>query len=374
MREDPVNSCSRFKAMGTARCLLCLGVLLACIGASGVAAPASASQIGLGPCDPPIESAPSKPASNARLRIDRDTAIQTLKHVQRACQLLQKLGASDLAEDKPAIRSKFKELIGRLGRGILEPIVIQYPDLRGQDFISISKASAEQCRPLSSVSPASEPKRCEPHMGPATASYLRRTINDAKHLFISATGTQLCKDREPKACIDKVIDIISEMGFSTTTIYNDYPQLWLIETRESLNRALKEEPRTHASDASFRRAAPPHGSVKLSPAALSKLRDFSKNLARSESSCEVIAILWVKETSWKKPDDAEWTKKGPGLSIGSYVCSQVPPEIIETQGGVKVMFSSDDPGRFVGELVDFESGEFVLKPDSAADPSSIHPE
>src|SRR5262249_39501136 len=152
--------------------------------------------------------------------------------------------------------------------------------------------------------------------------------------------------RDAKALMEDTVDVVAEFGFATNPIYRAYPDLWLAEVRAGAER---NAPRTPESDEAFRKSVPPPGTVKLSGGALFVVRKFMTDVQRCGGRDEVGAIRWVEQMSSKGPNDAEWRKSGPGLSLGSYSLRQVPPDVIETIDGMKMVLSAPDPSIFVGK-------------------------
>ena len=163
-----------------------------------------------------------------------------------------------------------------------------------------------------------------------------------------------------ETCIQTMMDIAAEIGFADTPVYSSFPGLWRIALKEA--EALSAQTRTAKSDAAFRKAAPVPGSVKLSPAALSEIRVLVETDRReSGDTCEVIEIWWVRESRSKGPEDSEWKTAGPGLTIGASPCTQIPPDVVQTIDGIRIVFAGDKAGRFTGKVVDRENGHFVLR-------------
>jgi hypothetical protein len=63
----------------------------------------------------------------------------------------------------------------------------------------------------------------------------------------------------------------------------------------------------------------------------------------------------------KGPNDAEWKISGPGLGAGTFSCTQVPPDVIDTLDGIPIVFSGKDASQFAGKMIDRENGSLVLK-------------
>jgi hypothetical protein len=82
----------------------------------------------------------------------------------------------------------------------------------------------------------------------------------------------------------------------------------------------------------------------------------------AEQHCDAVAsISWDGEEQWKGPNDAEWHKLGPGLSLGAFPRRQVPADAIETIDGLEIILSAPDPSIFVGKVIDYQDGKFQLR-------------
>ena len=106
--------------------------------------------------------------------------------------------------------------------------------------------------------------------------------------------------------------------FCWSPIDLNHPRRWRLKLKESLTRA-SVRPRTARSDRAFRRAAPPLGSVKLTPAASSYVREMLDSIRRQAGNrCMLATIDWLQRMRSKGPNDTEWKVTGPGLGAGYF--------------------------------------------------------
>jgi hypothetical protein len=63
----------------------------------------------------------------------------------------------------------------------------------------------------------------------------------------------------------------------------------------------------------------------------------------------------------KGPNDTEWKVTGPGLGAGYFSCAQVPPDVVRTIDGIRIVFAGDDASRFAGKIVDRENGSLIIR-------------
>jgi hypothetical protein len=178
---------------------VCIGV----VGGLGLlASPVLAQSPAAGdPCTPALSGTPLSPLSiRSQIRIERDTAVVIAKHVQRACKFIGRL-PREAATATSATAS-------RLRLEVLEPIYREYPDLRGRDLTS---------NQTSETQPRSEAKGRlhSERMGPATAVYLRWTLDEAQRSFLNTPIVKLCSAAKDKECAQSVVDVVAR-GVSQT--------------------------------------------------------------------------------------------------------------------------------------------------------------
>jgi hypothetical protein len=274
--------------------------------------------------------------------------MSIVRHVQRACGLMQELLATKEVATERRITAGINLTVATLWKDVLLPLYRAYPDLRGRDLRQVPDSDI----PGATISKV--------QMGPATATYLRRVLLRAQTGLSEKLHDVDCGSREKQDC-DRLTDIVAEIGFAGAPIYSSYPKLWQVELREGFRRGASQ-PRTPKTDAAFRASAPPRGSVQLTPAASAYLRDMLRSIRRQlDDECVVVAITWTLGMRSKGPNDAEWTTSGPGLSAGAFSCTQVPPDVIDTLDGIPIVFSGKDASQFAGKMIDRENGSLVLK-------------
>lgn len=325
----------------------------------------AASPVASDPCAVTEQRAAPSPRLQARIQIERDSAVYIAKHIQRTCRLIGDLARDNSIQSDRQTAIELRTLSDKLREGVLAYIYREYPDLRGQDLTSAQTKEDERINALRDArnalldkAPRLEPAR---QMGPATALYLRWALVDARTSVSKAFKRRPCGAALVETCIQALMDITAEIGFADAPVYSSFPGLWRIALKEG-DALADAQPHTAESDAAFRKAAPTPGSVRLSPAALSVIRDFLDTLRReSGDTCEVVSIFWGQETRWKGPEDSEWKTAGPSLDIGAYSCKQIPPDVVQTIDGIWIVFGGDEAKRFTGKVVDRENGKFVLR-------------
>src|SRR5215216_1066930 len=82
----------------------------------------------------------------------------------------------------------------------------------------------------------------------------------------------------------------------------------------------------------------PPGAVSVSPAALKMVREFGARVGRapSDGSC-VTGFEWCFARSVRSRPDAPWEDVGPGLGLGAYTRSDLPPQVIQRIEGVELV-------------------------------------
>ena len=309
------------------------------------------------PCSSPSSSTKeAKRGPPAIVRLERGAAIVVGKHVQRACQLVNDVLRDPLVRDKK-LQTELRLMTVALREEVLAPIYREYGALRGQDL------TATQIVPPSKPDGsdvAAQPSRSS-QIGPATAIYLHRTLSQIQTRLSRIFGKLPCKSNERRSECSKALDISAEIGFAGSPIYLSYPRLWSLKLKDGMKHA-SAQPRTARGDEAFRKAAPPPGSVQLTPAASSYVREMLGSIRRQVGNgCMLAAITWTQATRSKGPNDVEWKVTGPGLGAGTFMCDQVPPDVVRTIDGLKIVFSGDHASRFSGKLIDREEGRLVLR-------------
>jgi hypothetical protein len=282
---------------------------------------------------------------HARIQIERDAAVYIIKHLQRSCRIIDDLVKETSVQADPRVTSATRVVVDKLRGNVLEYVYREYPDLRGQDLTSTESILSSRLA----------------QMGPATAIYLRWALTDAETNFLSSVSKAAVglDCRGPDKCT--LMDIDAEIGFADAPIYKSFPDLWRLAMKEGEAVAAAQK-RTPEVFASFRRSAPPRGSVRLTPAASSYIRQMLDELKRGGmTDCSVAAISWSLGGAYKGPNDTGWTKTGPGVSVGTYDCANVPQDVVQTIDGVRIVFGGDSASRFANKTIDLEGDHIVLK-------------
>jgi hypothetical protein len=292
------------------------------------------------------------------IRVDQDASLYIAKYAQRACRLINSLADDISNRDKSQIVSALRAVNAKLRDTVLEPIYRQHPDLRGQDLTAAQTYNPKI--PEDIGTPVAASMR---HMGPATATYLRWVLADTLTGFRKASA-EICTakaEAEAEKCAQGIGDVFAELGYAATPIYSSYPDLWRLNLKEVDTNFPPR--RSSESDAAYRKAAPAPGSVRLTPGAASTLRAMLASERRDiGKGCRVASILWSLSSSWKEPTDTEWKKTGPQFIIGTYRCSEVPPDTVRVIDGIPIIFAGEDASQFAGKLIDIEkNGKVVVK-------------
>ena len=286
---------------------------------------------------------PGQAARVQRAQLDRGTAIHIAGHLQRACRHLAGFVEDYRPRLKPDQLAKLTALTDRIRASALEPIYRAHPGLRGLDLTERRAPRAQKIARASAV-----------RLQDALKDVQTR-IPDAFAAFYALASTQ-----DIQALAERIAGVLSEFGAASQPIYRRFPDLWDREVKTVL---LMASPRTDESDASFRKSAPPPGTARLSPRALSWVGEFLAAVRKAGGRDEVASIGWAEEVSTKGPDDTQWRRSGPGLGLGSYGRRQLPPDVIETIGGLPFVFSAPNPAIFTGKTIDYQDGRLVLVPD-----------
>jgi hypothetical protein len=125
---------------------------------------------------------------------------------------------------------------------------------------------------------------------------------------------------------------------------------------------LPSQPRTEESDASFRKSAPPRGSVKLSAAALKFVKLFLRQIrSKALRDDQIASISWARDRRWKGPNDAACIDQGAGWVLGAYSRTQLPPDVIDKVGGIEIVFGAEDPLSLAGKTVDIKDRKLFVR-------------
>ena len=228
---------------------------------------------------------------------------------------------------------------------VLGPIYRSYPDLESTSL----------------------PERNPQKMLRATRRDIRRSTavrlsDDIAHLQqqiykLSAESLGQPADRNAaEKAMQPFADAAAELSFAEKIAFDAYPKLFAKKFD-----AVPEQPRTEEGDASFRKGAPPLGSVRLSDSALLLIKSFMRQVRRDmPKSDHVASIGWTTEQKSKGPGDADWIDRGSGWVLGAYLRTQVPPDVIDKVRDIEIVFSAEDPSSLAGKIVDAKNQKLFV--------------
>ncbi|MCP3418980.1 hypothetical protein NLM16_33220 [Bradyrhizobium brasilense] len=277
------------------------------------------------PCRVQVASA-RRPKPAAPIRMSRSSALYVIRHVHKACRILA--GAD-------ADRSRSSSIRADLYESIVRPIYRIHP--------SVAAASSKPFTPRALHATSQD-------IGRSTAQRLNNEFARLQR-DISKLGQdsvrQSADESTAKAALEIFLDATAELGFAGHIAFDAYPDLFAKSFDD-----VSAQPRTAESDAGFRKAAPPIGSVKLSDAALTLIQSFMREIHRSSRRDQVAVIFWAHDRRSKGPGDAAWSGQGSGWTLGSYERTQIPPDVIDTVRDVEIVFSAEDPSALAGKTID----------------------
>ena len=280
--------------------------------------------------DPCWVEASAKPVTP--IRISRRGAVYVIKHVHNACRLLA--DAADEGSRSDSIRADLYD-------GIIGPIYRAHPNI----------AYALRRPPVAKVFHAT-PRDIERVSANRLNDEIARLQKDILKLGGDKVDRSVDQSAATKA-LEPFIDAATELSFAGQISFDAYPDLFA-------KIPVPDQPRTPESDAAFRKGAPPHGSVKLSDAALALVQSFMQEVSRIQGGEQVAAIGWAREQKSKRPGDKEWSLSGAGWTLGAFRKTEVPPDVIDTVRGIKIIFTAEDPASLAGKTFDAaKQGLFV---------------
>jgi len=312
------------------------------------------------PCFAPLAGTGRTRRPQWRAHLTRDVAVYVIKHVQLACRQSNAFVAEqhDLLQQRGGLADAtlFAE---NLRTHVLEPIYRAYPDLRGKDLTPGTTGEERIAGALSGHGPPPQ------WMGRRTALRLRGLLNEAQQQFSRATAKLSAPVGSDKidALDQQLLDMVAEVSFAASPIYRSFPDLWKAQSIRAWHLANTSAPASDAKPPGI----PPPGTVHLTESALSYARRFITAVRQQVGEEPIAAISWDNESAWKGPQDADWHKLGPGLSLGAFARRQVPADAIETIDGLKFVFYAPDPAIFVGKMIDFADGKFQLRDQAPGD-------
>ena len=315
------------------------------------------------PCAVGASASPQQPG-RGRIVLARDIASYVARHAEIACAKLDAFLHDVVPGDATAV-AKARAIQGELEIGVLRPLFSLYFELRDRDLTAADAPGAAV-----KLGPSGKPPSPR-QMGFATAQHLYWVSGDADRRFSDSVmpiaskrfGTEAPKDeagrRQAAAVLSEFEDIGSEIGFVGSPAVRNYPGLWKVRERE-LQARIKDT-RTPKSDANFRETSPPPGSVRLSAAAAAQMRAFQIGLQKEDHGCHVLGVSWSTMTRWRGPDDAAWHETGPSIGIGAWGCGQIPPDVVRTIDGIRLVVSDDKDHHFAGKTIDYVGKTFIMR-------------
>ena len=139
--------------------------------------------------------------------------------------------------------------------------------------------------------------------------------------------------REAPALIDRFLDVTAEFTFATVPIYRRFPGIWNAEVKAA---ATQVPPRTAESDKELSQvgACARHGQTERARAVVSRANSSPPH-ARPAARTRSYSIGWAHERGGKnrttriaaRIQARDWTSD-------AYSRRQVPPDVIETIGGL----------------------------------------
>jgi hypothetical protein len=277
-------------------------------------------------------AAPS--SASWRARISRRSAFYVILHVRKACRFLAE--SRDKDSQSAPLAPQLASILNDLHAAVLDPIYRSHPDLEG------------------GVLPVS-PSQKVPHATPrdiqrTTATRISDDLTRVRRQ-IYKLSTQNLDQLSDKSAAEKALqpfnDAAAELSFAQSIAFDAYPDLFTKRLQ------IPQQPRTQESDAYFRKSAPPLGSVRLSDSASALVKSFVRQVRREMSeSNQIASIVWAGDQRAKGPGDADWVDQGPGRVLGTYLRTQVPPDVIDRVRDIEIIFSAEDPSSLAGKIVD----------------------
>jgi hypothetical protein len=295
------------------------------------------------PCQTGAETT-AHPKPSWRAQLSRRTAIYVIQHVQKACRILT--ASSDKDPQSALLAPQLNSILDDLYGTILGPIYRSHRDLESAVLPELPSQKV--------------PRATRRDVGRTTATRLSEDLTRLQQQ-IYKLGAQGLDQRADKSAAEKalqpLIDAAAELSFAEKIAFDAYPDLFAKKFD-----AIPKPPRTEESDASFRKSAPPLGSVRLSDSALTLIESFMRQVRRDmPKSDQIASIEWAKEQKAKGPGDADWIDRGAGWVLGAYPKTQVPPEVIDKVGGIEIVFRAEDPSSLAGKIVDAKHQKLFVR-------------
>jgi hypothetical protein len=241
---------------------------------------------------------------------------------------------------------RLAQLLAQLRDDVLGPIYRAYPRL-ADDPLADDNRRPEYVRATGR------------DIGRATAVRLEAALTTIRQEIGQAAtdkANQTANKDAAEAALQPFLNATVELSLASEVVFDAYPDLRTKELR-SLS-----QPRTADTDASYRKMAPPLGSIRLSASALQQVKMFMRQVRRASPQDDLIAsILWATKRKYKGPNDVDWINIEDGLQLGTYRRTDVPSDVIDKVDGVEIVFSAPDPSMLAGKTIDLQKGQFVLR-------------
>lgn len=265
-----------------------------------------------------------------------------IQHLQEFCRLAfeaDQTGATD------AIQSRRRALFAAIHAKALTPLYRAYPDLETAQPAGASRQTAFTAT--------------RRDISRRTASRLVDEIGQFQKQLPDPTPAGQDDETYAQAVAraERFSSITAELSFAQAIAFTAYPDLFKRGFRD-----IPAQPRTAASDAAFRKMAPPRGSVRLSHSAHRFIRSLMRQLRLDDPGTDYVAsITWSKDMKRKGPDDSDWIDEGAGWTFGSWRRSQLPPDVIDKVRGLDIVFGAEDPSTLKGKTFEVEGKKLVLR-------------
>lgn len=325
----------------------CLIALLLFTPAAAAGADSNSSCLVMGKENESTLKTPERPA------ISEAAASYVVRHVENACRIIS--DATGQGAPLESIAAPLKSTVGDLYSRILVPIFKSHPDL--------ATGGASPDRGQASLSEKSSRKvyrATKKDISRPTARWLHKELLQAQQSMLKVSSEFFAQAPEQKTAQEKleaIVDAAAEVSAAAKVVSDAYPDVWA----KQINAAKPKQDRTAESDAAFRKSTMPKGSVKLTARAMATVKSFMRQARIAEPKEDYVASIgWVIGQRSRGPEDTRWTDLGPGLSLGAYSRSEVPPDVVDKVQGMEIIFTADSPSRLAGKTIDFQNNNFII--------------
>ncbi|MGH6726248.1 MAG: hypothetical protein ACREB8_06855 [Pseudolabrys sp.] len=284
-------------------------------------------------------------SSNRYLRMSKGAAAYVVRHVNNACRSI--VAATRQGAPLEQISPSLTPRLGELHERILTPIFRLHPGLMAE--------------PDDGTQPKKVYRATKKDISRSTAIWLMRELLRAHLALVKASSDFIAQKSDQRSggqAEAAVLNADTEVVSATSVISEAYPDVWY----KQLTAAMPRQVRTAELDANFRNAVAPRGSVKLTAQASAKIRSFMREARRTTPNEDFIVSLgWAIDGKSKGPEDKTWTSILDGLLLGTWLRSQLPPDVIDKVDGIEIVFTADRPDRLIGKTIDFQKGAFVIR-------------